>query len=505
MNSFIEGLLPVESLFLVHLLHSYGVTMIKFIIEAASTNKNENLKEGCFVVASDYVNRSHFSPCDPDMDYFYPYKSIKKHIELQFKKTLWDKLGDEASNFENITFILQDGPCYPTNANISMYKQTNQDLYTITNTSPIDIANTLGILQSTFVVVRNKDFETYELHKGMEIAQILFEDFSNEKISENFGYSYNPLELSQNTQLFKQQNSLLNYDNIDHITLEIPLHSNVEDLDKTVSQIKEFMGLTKPSYLGVNMHHITFNSASNHFKIKRVVKFVSSIQLNQSLPELIYCTFNDKEDVELLIMKGMIMHHETLDPTARSIPTRILHKLGVSTFYLIGNVFGADEEMNVGDLFIPVDHCNLSTLNTTSGPNIDSWGKRFYDVSKCYHDHLIEDFEAKAASHKDVKVFKAQLLYVNNSKSYAGLGEQQFCKGMGVTNKYNCTAVSFQGHAEIMTMRHMDFDSNIHALYIGVVFDRCVNESEGTHIDTFNSTDYSKGVDNALKILKETL
>ena len=56
--------------------------------------------------------------------------------------------------------MLQDGPCYPTNANIDMYKQTNQDLYTITNTSAIDIANTQGILQTIFVVVRNKDFET---------------------------------------------------------------------------------------------------------------------------------------------------------------------------------------------------------------------------------------------------------------------------------------------------------------------------------------------------------
>ena len=149
---------------------------------------------------------------------------------------------------------------------------------------------------------------------------------------------------------------MLNCDGIDHITLEIPLHSNIEDLGRTVAQIKDFMGLEKSEYLGVNMHHVTFNAASHHFKIKKVVRFSNETQLSQSLPELVLCTLNGKDDVELLIMKGMVVHQENLDPTARSIPTRILHKLGVSTFYIVGNVFGADEEMKVGDIFLPVDH-----------------------------------------------------------------------------------------------------------------------------------------------------
>mmetsp|Transcript_11122 Transcript_11122/g.12507 ORF Transcript_11122/g.12507 Transcript_11122/m.12507 type:complete len:454 (-) Transcript_11122:339-1700(-) len=46
LGSFIEGLLPSESFFLVHLLKGHGISMVKFIIEAATTNKKENLKEG---------------------------------------------------------------------------------------------------------------------------------------------------------------------------------------------------------------------------------------------------------------------------------------------------------------------------------------------------------------------------------------------------------------------------------------------------------------------------
>lgn len=46
LNSFLEGLIPSESHFLIHTLKSFGVSNINFIIEAASTGRRENLKNG---------------------------------------------------------------------------------------------------------------------------------------------------------------------------------------------------------------------------------------------------------------------------------------------------------------------------------------------------------------------------------------------------------------------------------------------------------------------------
>jgi len=102
MNSFLEGLIPTEAYFLVHLLKALGVSMIKFIIEAATTKRRENLNDGCFVVASDYINKSWFPPVNPNPNYFYPYKSIQSHLQRKFKDTLCESLGKEVSDFDDV-------------------------------------------------------------------------------------------------------------------------------------------------------------------------------------------------------------------------------------------------------------------------------------------------------------------------------------------------------------------------------------------------------------------
>ena len=88
LNSFLEGLVPTESIFLVNLLKSLGIWMIKFVIEAATTGRREDLKDGCFVVASDYINKSYFTPIDPNPNYFYSYKSITKYLDTNMRNTL---------------------------------------------------------------------------------------------------------------------------------------------------------------------------------------------------------------------------------------------------------------------------------------------------------------------------------------------------------------------------------------------------------------------------------
>lgn len=452
------------------------------------------------------MNKSYFPPCDPNLDYYYPFKSVKRHLENEFSKVLRESLGDDVSGFDDVTVLLQDGPCYPTNANMDMYKHANQDLVTITNLSALDTANALGMLQTTFVAVRNQDYDTHENSKASEIAQLLFDHFSKHTIAEKFGYEHNAHEVCQNRRDFEALAKPLDVSGVEHIDVTLPFHSSVDALDSAVKTVEDFLQLDKSvSYTGVSISHFNYNRVAHQFKVKKVVRFVNEFKMNQALPELVYCTFADKEDAHLLVVKGMLVHQENLDCTARSMTTRIIHRLGVNRFTIIGSVFGAVDEMKVGDLIIPRDHLNLSVLNVTSGPNIDSWGMRFYDVSKCYADELIENFEAKAAEHDGVKVWKSNLFMINNGKTYAGLAEQQFCKGMGVINNYDTTGVTFEGHPEVMTIRHMDFASSLHAIYIGVIFDKCVRADEGTKLTTVDITEYSKGIDNAVTIFKETL
>eukprot|EP00752_Nemacystus_decipiens_P018057 g16189.t1 len=128
--------------------------------------------------------------------------------------------------------------------------------------------------------------------------------------------------------------------------------------------------------------------------------------------------------------------------------------------------------MEIGDIFLPTDHINMSVLNSNTGKNIDEWGLRFYDVSKCYHKDLNAKFEEIVLKQEGGKVWNAHLFFTSNAKPYAGRAEQKYCDGIAEFNGNFCKGVSFQGHSELMTMRHMDVNNEFKSLFIGIIFDK---------------------------------
>jgi purine nucleoside phosphorylase len=424
-------------------------------------------------------------------------------LTAKFKDTLVENLGAEVSDFENVNFILQDGPCFPTNANVEFYRQANLDLVTITNTSAIDCAMALGLFQTTFVVVRELDFVMHPNPKAKQIAKVLFENFSNQMIFETIGYESNIKEIDESIKEFAKIGRSLDHSSFDHIEIDMPLCLDVERVHNIVDQIKDFFKLENPITLGVQAHHTTFNIISEYFDIKKVVKFTCNSETNQTLPELLYCTMKNMPEQELLVVKGIIVHQSILDPTARSIPTRILHKLGVNRFVIIGDIYSARDDMEIGDVLIPVDHLNASVLNSNTGANVDEWGLRFYDVSSCYDDELNAKFIEYAKKQEDLKVWHADIVYVCNAKSFAGEAEQRFCEGVGSINNTECLGVSFQGHSELMTVAHLNIDHKLKSFYIGIVFDKCVNKGEGYQIEKFNVGAYTVGIKKAMKVFED--
>jgi purine nucleoside phosphorylase len=506
LNSFLEGLIPVEAFFLVHLLKAKGITMIKFIIEAATTKRRDNLGEGCFVVASDYLNKSWFPSIEPNLNYFYPFKSIQRHLQKKFKNILVDKLGKEVSDFDDICFVLQDGPCFPTDSNVEMYKFALQDLYTITNTAAIDTANSLGLLQMTFVVVRNHNFSMHENPKAREIADVLFTNFSNDMIAEDIGYEGDLIKIQDHIKEFSEHNRPLDLEKVDYIEVGLPMVLEVEPVEAALKQISDFFDLEKKDYIGVHIHHFSFNQIINHFKIKKVVKFTGSEMITQNLPELVHCTLVNDESIELLVVKGMLAHQETIQASVRTIPTRLLHMLGANKFVIFGDVFGADEdEMKIGDIFFPTDHLNMSIQNPNIGKNIDEWGRRFYDVSKCYDEELMSRFIELAKEEKDMKIWKSHLFISNNAKPYAGRAEKRFCKGIGSINGAECMGVSFYGYNEMMTIRHMDFEDTFKTIYIGIIYDNCVNETDDDKygVENIDMESYTKGLERCMNVFEK--
>lgn len=74
-------------------------------------------------------------------------------------------------------------------------------------------------------------------------------------------------------------------------------------------------------------------------------------------------------------------------------PVRVLAKLGIKFLILTNAAGGVNQDFSPGDLIILTDHINLSGQNPLVGPNDESMGPRFPDMSRTYSENLIKILE----------------------------------------------------------------------------------------------------------------
>src|SRR5262249_38257155 len=83
-----------------------------------------------------------------------------------------------------------------------------------------------------------------------------------------------------------------------------------------------------------------------------------------------------------------------------TFPVRVLRALGVDTLMLTGAAGGLNPLFALGDLCAVVDHVNLMGDNPLRGPNDDSLGPRFPDMSEPYQRGLVAVAERVALEQK---------------------------------------------------------------------------------------------------------
>jgi purine-nucleoside phosphorylase len=89
------------------------------------------------------------------------------------------------------------------------------------------------------------------------------------------------------------------------------------------------------------------------------------------------------------ILSGRPHFYEGHDMKAVTFPVRVLRALGVQTLIANNAVGGMHPLHKAGDLVVVVDHINLMGDNPLIGPNDDSLGPRFPDMSEPYDRGLI--------------------------------------------------------------------------------------------------------------------
>jgi len=103
------------------------------------------------------------------------------------------------------------------------------------------------------------------------------------------------------------------------------------------------------------------------------------------------------EGAEVVVMRGRAHLYEGLEPARVVFGIRVLALLGIHTLVLTNAVGAIDTALEPGQLVAISDHLNLQGQSPLVGPNDDTLGPRFPDLTNAYDARLREAAREAAA------------------------------------------------------------------------------------------------------------
>jgi purine-nucleoside phosphorylase len=90
----------------------------------------------------------------------------------------------------------------------------------------------------------------------------------------------------------------------------------------------------------------------------------------------------------VIALQGRFHLYEGYSPLEVTFPIRVMQELGVKVLILSNAAGGLNPNYSTGDIMVIRDHINFSMSNPLIGPNEESWGIRFPDMTRAYDADL---------------------------------------------------------------------------------------------------------------------
>ncbi len=158
-------------------------------------------------------------------------------------------------------------------------------------------------------------------------------------------------------------------------------------MEKTVEYIKDKTKDFIPEIgivLGSGLGELADEYCEIKIAYKDIPNFpVSTVKGHEG--NLVFATINEKK---VIMMQGRFHFYEGHSMETVTYPIKVMKKLGVKNIILTNAAGGVNPYFKPSSLMIIKDHINFMGTNPLIGPNDDSLGERFPDMSEVYTKKL---------------------------------------------------------------------------------------------------------------------
>ncbi|MDO5707768.1 MAG: purine-nucleoside phosphorylase [Andreesenia angusta] len=139
--------------------------------------------------------------------------------------------------------------------------------------------------------------------------------------------------------------------------------------------------------------------------------------------------FSEIDGVEILIMSGRFHFYEGYDIKDVVFPIRVIKALGIESLIITNAAGGVNQSYNPGDFMIIKDHINFGFNNPLIGPNDESLGVRFPDMTYTYDREYI-DIAKSSAENLNIDIREGVYFY-NLGPTYETPAEVKMISTLG--------------------------------------------------------------------------